>query len=64
VRFGVLGGSLISAIAGLVVLYWCCRHIEPRDHRTLGPEEDIAEQRGVLEDIDPPPPLPLPPKVQ
>jgi NhaA family Na+:H+ antiporter len=64
VRFGVLGGSLISAIAGLFVLYWCCRHIEPRDHRTLGPEEDIAEQRGVLEDIDPPPPLPLPPKVQ
>ncbi len=54
VRFGVLGGSFISAIAGLAVLWWCCRNVPPmRDHRTLGPEEDIAEERGVLEDIDP-----------
>lgn len=54
VRFGVLGGSLISALAGLAILWWCCRKLAPRGHRTLGPEEDIAEQRGVLEDIDPP----------
>jgi len=55
VRFGVLGGSFISALAGLGVLWWCCRKLAPRGHRTLGPEEDIAEERGVLEDIDPPP---------
>lgn len=54
VRFGVLGGSFISALGGLAVLWWCCRKLTPAEHRTLGPEEDIAEQRGVLEDIDPP----------
>jgi NhaA family Na+:H+ antiporter len=54
VRFGVLGGSLISALGGLAVLWWCCRKLTPADHSTLGPEEDLAEQRGVLEDIDPP----------
>lgn len=53
VRFGVLGGSLVSALLGLAVLWWCCRKLDPQEHRTLGPEEDIAEQRGVLEDIDP-----------
>jgi NhaA family Na+:H+ antiporter len=53
VRFGVLGGSLVSAVAGLGVLWWACRKLTPRDHATLGPEEDTAEQRGVLEDIDP-----------
>lgn len=56
VRFGVLGGSLISALAGLAVLWWSCRKLAPGEHRTLGPEEDIAEQRGLLEDIDPPKP--------
>ncbi|MGE0741270.1 MAG: Na+/H+ antiporter NhaA [Hyphomonadaceae bacterium] len=55
VRFGVLGGSLISALLGLAVLAWSCRKLRPREHSTLGPEEDIAEQIGVLEDIDPPP---------
>lgn len=49
VRFGVLGGSLISALAGLAVLAWACRG---GSHRTLGPEEDVAEQRGVLEDFE------------
>lgn len=55
VRFGVLGGSLISAMAGLAVLAWACRKTPPGDHRTLGPEEELAEQRGVFEDIDAPP---------
>lgn len=54
VRFGVLGGSFVSALAGLAVLWWCCRKLTPRAHRTLGPEEDIAESRGVLENIDAP----------
>lgn len=52
VRFGVLGGSLISALAGLAALWWCCRNLSPGDHDTLGPEEDQAEERGVIEDID------------
>jgi len=54
VRFGVLGGSLISALAGLAVLAWACRRSQP-PHATLGPDEELAEQSGVLEDIDPPP---------
>lgn len=53
VRFGVLGGSLISAIAGLAALAWSCRKLAPRSHHTLGPEEDLAEARGVIENIDP-----------
>ena len=53
VRFGVLGGSLVSAIGGLLVLWWCCRKLTPVEHRTLGPEEDLAEDRGVIENIDP-----------
>lgn len=55
VRFGVLGGSLISALVGLAVLWWCCRKLAPRAHATLGPEEDVAEARGVIENIDAPP---------
>lgn len=54
VRFGVLGGSLVSAVLGLIVLAWACRRGAP-GHETLGPEEDIAEARGVLEDLDPKP---------
>lgn len=54
VRFGVLGGSFVSALVGLVVLWWCCRKLSPHAHTTLGPEEDIAESRGVLENIDAP----------
>ena len=54
VRFGVLGGSLISAVFGLIVLWWACRKLSPAAHSTLGTEEDIAEARGVLENIDPP----------
>lgn len=56
VRFGVLGGSLFSALLGLAVLWWSCRDLAPRAHGTLGPEEELAEQRGVLEDVDAPPP--------
>ncbi|PZO52369.1 MAG: Na+/H+ antiporter NhaA [Alphaproteobacteria bacterium] len=54
VRFGVLGGSLISAVFGVIMLWWACRKLSPAAHGTLGPEEDLAEQRGVLENIDPP----------
>ncbi len=54
VRFGVLGGSLISAIAGLILLSLSCKSVAPTEHRTLGPDENLAEQRGVLEDIQPP----------
>jgi NhaA family Na+:H+ antiporter len=52
VRFGVLGGSLISAIAGLIVLSFAYRKSAPAEHVTLGPEEERAEDAGVLEDID------------
>jgi len=50
VRFGVLGGSFASALLGLFVLWQACRKASPPEHATLGPEEDVAEQRGVLED--------------
>lgn len=52
VRFGVLGGSLISAVLGVALLYVFIRRGEV-PHRTLGPEEEAAERAGVLEDIDP-----------
>jgi Na+:H+ antiporter, NhaA family len=55
VRFGVLGGSFISALLGLAVLYACCPRIAPVRHSAIGVEEDIAEERGLLENIDPPP---------
>lgn len=53
VRFGVLGGSLVSALLGLLVL-WCFTRGASRHHATLTPEEELAEARGVLEDIDAP----------
>lgn len=53
VRFGVLGGSIVSAIAGLIVLSIGCRVRAPAEHETLGPEEELAEAAGALEDIDP-----------
>ncbi|MBL8538145.1 MAG: Na+/H+ antiporter NhaA [Hyphomonadaceae bacterium] len=52
VRFGVLGGSFASAMLGLLVLWAGCRRPSPRMHPTLGPEEALAEERGVLEDVD------------
>ncbi|MBC7768430.1 MAG: Na+/H+ antiporter NhaA [Phycisphaerales bacterium] len=51
VRFGVLGGSLVSAVAGLLVLWWACQRVSVA-HETLGPEEEKAESQGVFEDID------------
>lgn len=54
VRFGVLGGSLISALLGLIVLWWCCRKLAPQTASDLSREEELAEQRGVFEDIDAP----------
>jgi NhaA family Na+:H+ antiporter len=54
VRFGVLGGSFVSALLGLIVLGWSCRKLAPRVASDLSREEELAEQRGVFEDIDPP----------
>ena len=51
VRFGVLGGSLSSALLGLLVLWLFTRGVS-RHHTTLTPEEELAEARGVIEDID------------
>lgn len=48
VRFGVLGGSLLSALLGLAVLWWATRAPSAGDP-ALAAEEDIAEQRGVLD---------------
>jgi Na+:H+ antiporter, NhaA family len=53
VRFGVLGGSFISALAGLGVLWIACRKGAHVEHATLGPEEDRAEEAGVLEEQKP-----------
>lgn len=55
VRFGVLGGSFVSAILGLTVLALSCGKRAPETHTDLSAEEELAEQRGVLEHIDPPP---------
>lgn len=52
VRLGVLGGSLISAILGLAVLSLVCR-TPTHTASTLSDEEELAEERGVFEDIDP-----------
>lgn len=52
VRFGVLGGSLVSAVAGLLILWMACSARSPVEHETLGPEEERAEEAGALEDID------------
>lgn len=52
VRFGVLGGSLVSAALGLIVLSAACRAKAAHAHADYGPEEDIAEVRGVIENID------------
>lgn len=48
VRFGVLGGSLISAIAGLVVLSLTSRGAATSS--VLSEEENIAAQRGVFDE--------------
>jgi len=52
VRFGVLGGSFVSAICGLAMLWWCCGRGAGTAHHSLGADEDQAEARGVIEDLD------------
>ena len=54
VRFGVLGGSFVSAVVGLAVLAIACRKPAGPGTGALSAEEELAEQRGVLEDIDAP----------
>ena len=54
VRFGVLGGSFISATLGLTVLSIACGKGAPEVDSELSAEEELAEQHGVFEDIDPP----------
>jgi NhaA family Na+:H+ antiporter len=50
VRFGVLGGSALSAICGLAVLAYATRGPRKPDAAyDLADEEDIAESRGVFE---------------
>jgi Na+:H+ antiporter, NhaA family len=56
VRFGVLGGSFVSAVVGLAVLAIACRKPAAPGTGALSAEEELAEQRGVLEDIDAPKP--------
>lgn len=52
VRFGVLGGSLVSAIAGLALLWWCCGRSAATPDHPIGADEDRAEARGIIEDMD------------
>lgn len=54
VRFGVIGGSLVSALLGLTVLWFTTRDAQPAPS-ALTREEELAEQRGVFEDLDAPP---------
>ncbi len=53
VRFGVLGGSFASAVLGLIVLWFATRGATSVQTE-LAREEELAEQRGVLENIDAP----------
>lgn len=53
VRFGVLGGSLLSALAGLMLLNVVLpAGVAPDPKTALSEEEELAESRGVLEDND------------
>jgi Na+:H+ antiporter, NhaA family len=54
VRFGVLGGSLIAASAGLAILLKVYAKAAPPRATDLSREEELAEERGVLENIDAP----------
>lgn len=53
VRFGVLGGSLLSALAGLLVLSLALKGQGRVSDRALAREEELAEREGLIEDIDP-----------
>ncbi|MBL8560477.1 MAG: Na+/H+ antiporter NhaA [Hyphomonadaceae bacterium] len=53
VRFGVLGGSTLAAIGGLLLLSSVLPKHEAKDPNTpLSFEEEVAEERGVLENKD------------
>jgi NhaA family Na+:H+ antiporter len=52
VRFGVLGGSLLSAIAGLIVLSLALRGKGRVSDRALAREEELTESEGLIENID------------
>ena len=53
VRFGVLGGSLLSALIGLLTLALALRGQAHAADAALARDEDTAEREGLLEDIDP-----------
>lgn len=53
VRFGVLGGSLISALLGMALLTLTSKGAAG-GHAELGRDEDAAEAAGIIENIDPP----------
>ncbi|MET0183696.1 MAG: Na+/H+ antiporter NhaA [Caulobacterales bacterium] len=53
VRFGVLGGSLLSALVGLSVLALTLKPNGAHDS-DLAADEDLAESEGLIEDIDAP----------
>ncbi len=53
VRFGVIGGSFLSAAVGLLLLNVVLPRGRAPDPRTsLSADEDLAESRGVLQDND------------
>jgi NhaA family Na+:H+ antiporter len=53
VRFGVLGGSLLSALGGVLVLSLALRGRGSVSDPALAHEEEIAEREGLIEDVDP-----------
>ena len=52
VRFGVLGGSIISALLGLAVLSLTLRGKGDASDPSLAADEDRAEREGLLDDLD------------
>ncbi|MDP3739542.1 MAG: Na+/H+ antiporter NhaA [Hyphomonadaceae bacterium] len=50
-RFGVLGGSLLSALIGFTLLHLVLRKPEQGD-QALAADEEMAERSGVLQDMD------------
>lgn len=54
VRFGVLGGSLASALLGLSFLLFILRGPGRVRDRALARGEELAESEGLMEDIDAP----------
>lgn len=56
VRFGVLGGSLVSAVLGLALLNWALSIRKPGElpSESLAAGEQLAEAEGLIETIDQP----------